>query len=145
VIDMRRKTEDETTQTAIRLPTDLYQRLKRAGGERGMAEQIRSRLEASFAAESKNLKTKALLEAIAFLADETDSNYGPWSENPFAFEVLKACVDLLLVLDRPKGEAIAPAEGTIGIVIYGDDPKEISRILVGDVARKRRADEGKRR
>jgi hypothetical protein len=136
---MKRKIKDGTPPFAVRLPQDLQERLRRAGGERGMGEEIRRRLEASFDAEKtpKNPKTKALLDAIAFVADETDDNYGPWSENAFAFDVLKACVDLLLVLDRPKGEAIAPAD-TIASLIYGDDPKEISRILVGDVARSRR-------
>jgi len=136
---MTRKIEDEMAQTTMRLPRDLYRRLKRAGGERGMGEEIRRRLEASFEPESTNQKTKELLQAIAFVADETDNNYGPWSESAFAFEVVKLCVDLLLVLDRPKGDAIAPGDSTIGTLIYGDDPKEISRILVGDVVRERRA------
>jgi hypothetical protein len=58
VIDMTRKIEDEMAQTTMRLPRDLYQRLKRVGGDRGMGEEIRRRLEESFEPESTNPKTK---------------------------------------------------------------------------------------
>jgi len=142
---MKRKIEDETTQTAIRLPTDLYRRLKHAGGERGMAEQIRSRLEASFEAEESpaNLATKELLEAIAFTADKTDFYYGndghSWSNNAFVFGVLKECVDFLLANRRPAGEAVAPPD-TVASLLFADDmsPKDIARDIVGELMREKK-------
>jgi len=38
-------------QTAVRLPTGLYQKLVRVGGRRGLGAEIRRRLELSFAKE----------------------------------------------------------------------------------------------
>jgi hypothetical protein len=80
--------------------------LKRAAGDRSMGDEIRRRLDASFVAESAHPQTRELLEAIAFVIRETDSHYGNWSEDPFSFEVLKACLDSLLTACRPKGEAV---------------------------------------
>lgn len=54
-------------QSAVRLPRSLHERLKKAGGERGMGEEIRRRLEASFEAEKapNDPKTRKLLDAIS--------------------------------------------------------------------------------
>jgi hypothetical protein len=140
---MKRKTEDGMVQSAVWLPRDLHQRLKRAGGERGMGEEIRRRLEASFAADPAKPKTNELLASITFAADETNRYYGDWAEDAFAFEVLKACVDLLLAVERPKGEAV-PNPSDVASLFFADDPspKDISRIIVADLLRTR---EGKRR
>src|SRR5215831_18965519 len=102
---MKRKIAEGMVQSAVWLSQDLHRRLKQAGGERGMGEQIRQRLEASFASPA-NPKTRELLNAISLAAEETEGYYGNWAEDAFAFEVLKACVDLLLGERRPKGEAV---------------------------------------
>ena len=59
-------------QTAVRLPQSLRDRLSKAGGERGMGEEIRRRLEASFEAEKApaDPKTRELLDAISSCAEE---------------------------------------------------------------------------
>jgi hypothetical protein len=145
---MKRKTDDETTQTAIRLPTDLYQRLKRAGGERGMAEQIRNRLEASFEAEKApaDAKTRELLDAIAFVADETATYCGHWSDKVFAFEVLAECIDLLLKMHRPTGEA-RPTFTDFGELFFASNSssEDISRSFVGDWRRAKAKREERKR
>ena len=71
---MKRKDDDELIQTAVRLPQSLHERLKKAGGERGMGEEIRRRLEASFAADQS---ARELLDAISAVAEETTNYY--WS------------------------------------------------------------------
>jgi hypothetical protein len=146
--DMKReKDADGMTQSAVRLPRELHERLKRAGGERGMGEEIRRRLEASFEAERvpRNPKTRELLDAICFAAEELGYFYADsdWSEVPFAFEVLKGCIDLLLAERRPKGEAVVPPTE----LFQGfSTPKDVSQmILYGWKAKKRAADEEKRR
>ena len=48
---MKSKTADEMIQSAIWLPRSLHERLRKAGGERGLGKEIRRRLEASFEAE----------------------------------------------------------------------------------------------
>src|SRR5690242_19884682 len=103
------KTADDMVQSAIRLPQSLHQRLKKAGGDRGMGEEIRRRLEASFDAEKTpaNPKMIYLLDAISSCAEEITNDFGSWSEDPFAFEVLKGCVNLLLMRFQPKGKPVA--------------------------------------
>jgi hypothetical protein len=150
VVDMKRKkNEDWMIQAAVRLPRELQERLKRAGGERGMGEEIRRRLEASFEAEKPpaNPKTRELLDAISFVAEQTDDYYGNWAEDPFAFEVAKACVELLLAERRPKGEA-APHPTEFAEIVFAPDhsPKPISQVFVSMCKdRARRAAEEKRR
>src|SRR5260370_37100507 len=98
---MKRKIEDGTTPAfAVRLARELQERLRQAGGKRGMGEEIRRRLEASFEAESVSLKTRELLDAIVFCCGETDNYYRRdpgivgWEENAFAFQELEASRDL---------------------------------------------------
>src|SRR5713226_8482325 len=45
------KRSDKETVVTLRLPRDLHDRLKKAGGERGLTAQIRDRLDASLAIE----------------------------------------------------------------------------------------------
>ena len=132
---MKRKTADEMIQSAIRLPRNLHERLKKAGGERGMGEEIRRRLEASFDAEKApaNPKTRELLDAISSFAEETARDYGNWSEDAFAFEVLKACVNMLLAHYQPKGKPVPnpKPDGLAGMLFAPDHSlKVISGLLV---------------
>jgi hypothetical protein len=151
---MKRKTADDMVQSAIRLPRSLHERLKQAGGDRGMGEEIRRRLEASFDAEKApaNPKTRDLLEAIASFTVETTGYYGNWSEDAFAFDVLKACVDMFFTRYQPKGEAVPkPDPDSAADVLFAPDhsPKDISRLLVSawinERAKRASADEEKRR
>src|SRR5438128_1941129 len=123
---MKRKKADEMVQTAVRLPQSLRDRLTKAGGESGMGEEIRRRLEASFAAEmapeAATPKTAELLDAISFFDGEMFNEFGSWTKEAFAFEVLKASVDRLLAYYRPEGEAKAPpATDSRAEVLYGPD------------------------
>jgi hypothetical protein len=105
---MKRKIEDGTHPFAVRLPQKLQERLRRAGGEGGMGEEIRKRLEKSFETEKtpKKPKTRNLLMATGFIAEKAGMYFGDWSEDPFAFEILKAGVNLWLTANRPKGEPV---------------------------------------
>jgi hypothetical protein len=132
---MKRKIPEGMVQSAVWLSQDLHQRLKQAGGERGMGEQIRQRLQASFDA-SANPKTQELLDAISVAADETEGYYGNWAEDAFAFEVLRACVDLLLAERRPKGDAVPKHNrDEVAEIFFGPDhsPKDISRTIVSSI------------
>jgi len=122
-------------QSAIRLPRSLHVLLKKAGGERGMGEEIRRRLEASFDAEKTptNPKTRELFDAISSIAEETTRFYGSWSEDAFAFEVLKASLHLLLTHYQPKGDG-APKPNPTKLADLFFDPDhsiaDISRLFV---------------
>jgi hypothetical protein len=72
---MKHENSEKMVQSAVRLPQGLHDRLKKAGGERGMGEEIRRRLEASFDAEKvpADQRTAELLDAISAVSDETTS------------------------------------------------------------------------
>jgi hypothetical protein len=109
----------------LRLPRSLHERLKKAGGERGMGEEVRRRLEVSFATErsSTDAKMRELLDAVASCADEISRDFGPWSEEPYAFAVLKATVNIVMKHFEPKGKA-APNLNPDSVLafLFDDDP-----------------------
>jgi hypothetical protein len=139
---MERETDGDMIQSAVRLPRSLHERLKKAGGKRGMGEEIRRRLEASFDAEAKTPHepmTRELLGAITFLAGQTTNYLGSWSEDAFAFKVLEGSLDMLLKRYQPKGDPLLakPNLTKLGEAIFGKNsenenhsPEEISRTLV---------------
>jgi hypothetical protein len=132
---MKREITEKMIQSAVRFPEGLHDRLKKAGGERGMGEEIRRRLEASFDAEKApaDQRTAELLDAITAVANETTSYYGRWSENAFAYEVVKACVNILWSYYQPKGEPVAkPNSDSAADLLFGPDHslKDISRTIV---------------
>ena len=53
-------------QTALWLPRDMHEQLKKAGGERGLGDEIRRRLQITFDAENprRDPTTRELLEEI---------------------------------------------------------------------------------
>jgi hypothetical protein len=151
---MKQENSDSMVQSAVRLPRSLHERLKKVGGDRGMGEEIRRRLEASFEAEKipPDQSTRELLDAISAFAGETTRYYGGWSKNAFSFEVLKACVNMLWSHFDPKGEPVAvPNPDSAADLLFAPDHslKDISRTIVNgwisDRAKRAFAHEEKRR
>jgi len=80
-------------QTALWLPREMHDQLKKKAGERGLGEEIRRRLRVSFEVdEPPDKTTDILISAINQLAVEL----GPWYANSFSFEVFKAAIIELL-------------------------------------------------
>jgi hypothetical protein len=105
--NVKPKPKDATTQAAVRFPTELYERLKEAGGERGMSEEIRRRLDASFEPTAGDPKTRELLEVITKLAGEFAAEGTPWSENKFGWEAFRIAVaEVLNHFDPGKGDYV---------------------------------------
>jgi hypothetical protein len=151
---MKRKNDDGMVQTAVRLPQSLRERLSKAGGERGLGEEIRGRLEASFEAAKAptDPKTPELLDAIAYCAEEIARDLRPWSADAFAFAVLKETINKLLSHFEPKGEAVPHLNPDSALVFLFDDepspkPEKVSRYFVGFWTKRKaeRAAEEKRR
>src|SRR5258708_28961487 len=99
---------DDGIQSDVRLPRDLHECLKQAGGERGLGEEIRKRLEKSFETKKtpEDPNRQKLLLAVGFIATKAGMYFGDWSEDRFSFDVLKAGVDLWLTANQPKGEPV---------------------------------------
>jgi len=129
----KRKSTRETKnmiQTALWLPREMHEQLKKAGGERGLGDEIRRRLQASFDYQQLgDANTHELLEAIQQI-ERNLSHDEPWHVNRFAFEVFKAAINELLSLYRPDSES---QPGTMSKLqtMYGPEekPETIGRIL----------------
>jgi len=146
---MKRKVEG-MVQTTIWLPQQMHQRLKEIGGAGGASEEIRRRLEASFEAEKapKNPKNMQLLEAIAFVAEKAEWDFGNWSQDPFAFETLKTALDLWLTTQRPKGDPVMKPnpnrEPSVSFFAPGTSAENIARFYLSNLAWVKREEGGKR-
>ena len=117
----RKPLSDRGTQTSLRLPRELYDRLAQAAGDRGIGEEIRRRLEVSFAGTAplaEDQKTRRLLRCIAAAATAvpwvgpvsqmmgTGGASRAWHADPDAFEALARAIPALIeqIAPRPKGE-----------------------------------------
>jgi hypothetical protein len=110
-------TEIPMRQSALRLPADLYGRLREAGGDRGMGEEIRKRLQASFDAKVETTtddpKTRQLLETLIDYAENSgliddDMDVNPWHGDPYVWAALKTGVNEILDFFKPKELMPAP-------------------------------------
>jgi hypothetical protein len=126
-----RKSTRETKnmiQTALWLPREMHEQLKKEGGERGLGDEIRRRLQFSFEADPPNIGTDLLIGTINRIAIDLEE---PWYGSKFAFDAFKAAIAVVLsyfesdVLKTEKPEASAKLRA-----IYGDEnPESVGRIL----------------
>ena len=134
----KRKSARETKnmiQTALWLPRDMHEKLKEAGGERGLGEEIRSRLQVSFGVEqqSGDEPTELLLKLIRQLAKNLSRDVSWWA-NRDAADVFKLAISELIselstIMSgiESKPETMAKLQAR-----YGADanPETIGHILV---------------
>jgi hypothetical protein len=110
----RKRLVDQGVQTSLRLPRDLYDRLRDAGGDKGIGEEIRRRLEASFRdgpAAPRDERFVDLLTALAHVAAGAGRMYpakrveyqGNEVEDISAQIVFEAATSVLLDAFRPEG------------------------------------------
>lgn len=90
----------------VALPEDLRARLDAASAKSGqsVAEEIRSRVEASFAQEAVDKATRDLLDGVARMPAEIELETGAaWHKHPGAWAVLRAAILSRLQRIKPKG------------------------------------------
>jgi hypothetical protein len=140
--DKKGKKMPAMRQSAVRLPRELHERLREAGGEGGMGDEIRRRLENSFELEWRTpseVKTRELIEAVTFLATRGSAFLGNWFDDPFSYQVLKASVNMLFEMSKPAGaftDAV-PKFTEVGEIIFGKSgpggeqpPEDIAKALL---------------
>ena len=96
----KRKSVRETknmVQTAIWLPREMHEQLKRAGGERGLGEEVRHRLQTTFDAEQRPSDpiTDLLADLMRRVALDL-TNGRTWNEHRWTYDVLKVAIDELV-------------------------------------------------
>jgi hypothetical protein len=131
----KRKSTTKTknmVQTAVWLPRDMHAQLKQAGGDRGLGDEIRRRLQLGGGLEievgrPRDQKTDDLLTDIKDIAREL-SRDEPWHADPFKVDVLRTAIDTLLAGQRPnspKPQARAKLQAE-----FGEDKAEtIGRLI----------------
>ena len=109
----------------------MYAKFKEAGGERGLGDEIRRRLEISLKEDqsSHDKKTAQFKEAIT----RVDVNMPfdrLWHDDRFAFDVFKAAINDLLSEYQPKSD-VQPGSKAKFEAMYGKDAKAetVGRIL----------------
>jgi hypothetical protein len=137
---------EKDVQTSLRLPAAMYEALSKAATERGtgIGEEIRARLEESFALEVREPEIRQFAEAIIQAARHIEPSYGSWCKDPFAFAVFKVAINTLLTYFRPKGEPVPPPPDPDGLAdtFFGPTPSlETARraVAMAALARHRRA------
>jgi hypothetical protein len=127
-------------QTALWLPRDMHEQLKKDGGERGLGDEIRRRLQASLIADPqpRDRNTDLLLDLIKRLAVNLSLDE-PWWNNRFSFGAFRAAImellsDLIPIIN-PAGELPQPAATTALQTRYGpnETPETIARTLARKV------------
>lgn len=119
----------------FRLPRSLHEKLKEATGGRSLSEEMRERLEASFAERDAepDEPTHQLLVAITAMADALASIDGPsafagwpaamieaarevgtvrWDVSPLGFASFRRAIEILLGVLDPGGRVPPGSEGT---------------------------------
>lgn len=94
-----------TLHTTFRLPRELHDRLTEASGDKGIGDEIRRRLEASFESEA-NSQARDLTMPIAEVAALVREFFGDWQKDAFAYAVLMNAIEAILrQIKPPAGEA----------------------------------------
>jgi hypothetical protein len=127
------KDDDELVQSAVRLPRSLLKRLRAVGGERGMGTEIRRRVEWSFEAEAQPA-TLDFVNLVSRFAADLENHYGSWRTDPFAFEVFKLGVELLLERAKPKGDPVPhPNPNSLADEFFEEavSPVDVAKMFVG--------------
>jgi hypothetical protein len=127
-----RKSTRETKnmiQTALWLPRETHEQLKKAGGERGLGNEIRRLIEAAAdAAETpRDEITSELLAQIKEIADLSLAE--PWYTDRFAFDVFKAAINTLLSSHQPGGEAKTETKDKFQSTWKEENPEIIGRMI----------------
>jgi hypothetical protein len=134
-----RETPAASIQTSLRLPVQAYSRLMKAANrqDRGVGEEIRRRLEASFLQEAQagDSETYALVQAICSVAQNLEVPFGSWHKNRFAFDVFLEAINALVTLFQPSGDSIRPTNEIAELYLGATGtPQTAGRMLAGGAA-----------
>jgi hypothetical protein len=127
-------------QTALWLPRDMHERLKVAGGERGLGEEIRRRLEASFSEDQADpgvygwvdpKRDKSLGQVIGILAGRIEE-IGPMTDDrkidrDRVLAMLKVAIADLLDRLGAKDDLMLPQDKTDAAFLARQMANEIFR------------------
>ena len=126
----RPRSENPMVHTAIALPHDLIEQLRKdaAASGQGLSTEIRQRLQLVDAQKmidaARDPETKELIRIIENLADNLARDLGvKWHEHAYALAAFRAGVMAFLAQYKPEGDAsVRPDTRVVG---EPDDPAEV--------------------
>jgi hypothetical protein len=91
------------TQLKITLPAEIRAELDLVSARSGLslAEEIRRRLERTFAEDVGYVPTRSLAWAVTWLCNEIN-RHTPWDKSPTAHEALAVAIGVIMGVSRPK-------------------------------------------
>ena len=127
----RPRAENPMVHTAVVLPRELLERLKRdaEASDRGLSTEIRQRLQAIYDLEDlpHDPETGDLVQSIKNLADNLAGDLGKkWHEHPYALAAFKAGVAAFLAQFHPEGDASERPDTRV-VGEPGDAPEAVGR------------------
>ena len=115
-------------QTSLRMPEALRDRLAQAAtaNGRGLGEEIRRRLEASFgsAPVSADPKTADLLRVVARAAAILNEQWAPWHADAGPFAVFKAAIEDVLSRQQPEASGTTKKSYRGAVLFDASTPPE---------------------
>jgi hypothetical protein len=129
----KRKSRRETAtmiQTAVWLPREMHERLRKAGGQRGMGEEIRRLLEGSLeeVETPPDEITGELLDQVREIATDLSRDQPLWVD-PLTYEAFKVAVEDLLTSHKPSGEAQPETRAKFEATYGDEDPQRVGRMM----------------
>lgn len=118
---VKRTVPESDILVTLRLPRDLHAKLKEAGGERGMTEQVRSRLQASFGSSAEPIKDPEMRDLAERIGRAAQALAAEWQPNRAFYAALAGAISELIDSKREKAEPgeelvpIAPGRKPISI------------------------------
>jgi len=98
-------------QTAVRLPIEMYERLRQSSGSGGVSEEIRRRLQRSFTEDALDPITRELASGVVNLAADVQRDLGaPWHEYGEFHSVFAAALAERLAAYKPARQASGVVE-----------------------------------
>src|SRR5438132_1345388 len=94
------KRSDKETVVTLRLPRDLHDRLKKAGGERGLTAQIRDRLDASLTLEEA-WEDPLFADFMRTVGHVIVAAWRLYPSDPEAYSIVEIAIRMLLDAFRP--------------------------------------------
>jgi hypothetical protein len=116
----RPRSENPMVHTAVVLPRDLLERMRRdaEASDQGLSTEIRQRLQLTYDLEGlpRDSETSELVDSIKLLADNLAGDLGKkWHQHPYALAAFKAGLAELLAQYRPAGkESLRPDTRVVG-------------------------------
>ncbi len=120
-------------QTALWLPRDMHEKLKNEGGERGLGEEIRRRLE--YAAEASETPKDEVTGEVFDQLKDILRDHPEWHEDRFVYDLVRAAIDVVFASHRPSGEGNPETKARLK-ALYGQETAEAIGKFVGFLAMK---------